>query len=353
MRSDRRKKTALHALCLGAQELEGGVPAAVGTLAADLIAKGSTERGGAHLVLDAQDFNGSTSVMLAAGLRDALVRNAMCSLLMEAGVSLSLLSRRGGSAADVAASVGDADLAQFMIGRGAPDGGGKEGILEEEELTAGQLRKREEQEEVDAAERMAKAESGMKTRMFAAVEALMSQPCSEREAREASDKRVVKAMKSQYPSIKSKLVKEAIAAAKVQMALGPVFICVTGFKENTKDPSDVSAIVVQSDERGEPVPAHRAITQERLDALVSGGRATMPGVCMGSPTIAEKWSAFTARPGISMSFVVAVPAAPAPSPLTIQEKFDRIKAVSAKHNHSPFATATATATGFPCSEPSL
>jgi hypothetical protein len=113
---------------------------------------------------------------------------------------------------------------------------------------------------------------------------------------------------------------------------------VTGFKENTKDPTDVSAIVVQSDERGEPVAAHRAITQERLDALVSGGRATMPGVCMGSPTVAKKWSAFTARPGISMSFVVAVPAAPELPPLSIQEKFDRIKAVSSTKTQALPAT---------------
>lgn len=56
LKSDRRKNTPLHALCLGAQELEGGVPAPVSALAAGLIAKGSA--GGKHLALDAQDFDG-------------------------------------------------------------------------------------------------------------------------------------------------------------------------------------------------------------------------------------------------------------------------------------------------------
>jgi hypothetical protein len=39
LRLDKRKNTALHALCLGAQELEGALPPAVEALAADVIAK--------------------------------------------------------------------------------------------------------------------------------------------------------------------------------------------------------------------------------------------------------------------------------------------------------------------------
>lgn len=103
--------------------------------------------------------------MLAAGLRDAPVRNALCALIMEAGASLKLLSRRGGSCADVATSRGDTDLAKKMIDGGAPDGGGKGGIIEqeqdkEEEAEEDRL-KREEQEELEAQERMHKAELAM------------------------------------------------------------------------------------------------------------------------------------------------------------------------------------------------
>ena len=162
-RADRRKSTPLHALCLGAQELEGGVPASVEALVADLIAKGSSR--GKHLVLDKQDFDGSTPLMLAAGLRDASVRNTLCTLLMDAGADVMLLSRRGGSCADVATAREDSNLAQMMIDRGAPDGGGKGGILEqkaqEEEETEEARLEREEKEAMEVQERMAKAELAM------------------------------------------------------------------------------------------------------------------------------------------------------------------------------------------------
>ena len=39
LRLDRKKNTALHALCLGAQELDGALPAPVEALTTDLIAK--------------------------------------------------------------------------------------------------------------------------------------------------------------------------------------------------------------------------------------------------------------------------------------------------------------------------
>jgi hypothetical protein len=120
---------------------------------------------GKHLVLDKQDFDGSTPLMLAANLRDAPVRNALCALLMEAGASMVLLSRRGGSAADVATARGDTNLAQMMIDRGAPDGGGKGGVLEtkakEEEESEEARWAREEKEALEAQERMAKAELAM------------------------------------------------------------------------------------------------------------------------------------------------------------------------------------------------
>eukprot|EP01043_Picozoa_sp_COSAG02_P004594 COSAG02_NODE_121_length_35326_cov_25.450819_26_plen_557_part_00 len=163
LRSDRRKNTPLHAICLGAQELEGGVPASVEALIADLVAKGSS--GGKHLVLDKQEFDGATPLMLAAGLRDASVRNTLCTLLMEAGADVKLLSRRGGSCADVATARGDSNLAQMMIDRGAPDGGGKGGVLEqkakEEEESEEARFEREEKEAMEAQERMAKAELAM------------------------------------------------------------------------------------------------------------------------------------------------------------------------------------------------
>ena len=72
------------------------------------------------LVLDKQDFDGSTPLMLAAALPDASVRNALCSLLIEAGADVKLLSRRGASAADVAVTGGDTALGQTLIDRGAP-----------------------------------------------------------------------------------------------------------------------------------------------------------------------------------------------------------------------------------------
>ena len=162
-RADKRKNTPLHALCLGAQELEDGVPASVEALIADLVAKGSS--GGKHLVLDKLDFDGNTPLMLAAGLRDASVRNTLCEVLMEAGADVKLLSRRGGSCADVATARGDSNLAQMMIDRGAPDGGGKGGVLEmkakEEEESEEARIEREEKEAMEAQERMAKAELAM------------------------------------------------------------------------------------------------------------------------------------------------------------------------------------------------
>jgi ankyrin repeat protein len=72
------------------------------------------------LVLDKQDFDGSTPLMLAAALPDASVRNALCSLHIEAGADVKLLSRRGASAADVTVTGGDTALGQTLIDRGAP-----------------------------------------------------------------------------------------------------------------------------------------------------------------------------------------------------------------------------------------
>ena len=108
-------------------------------------------------------IDGST-LMLAAGLRDAPC-NTLCTLLMEAGADVKLLSRRGGSCADVATARGDSNLAQMMIDRGAPDGGGKGGVLEqkakEEEESEEARIEREEKEAMEAQERMAKAELAM------------------------------------------------------------------------------------------------------------------------------------------------------------------------------------------------
>ena len=71
-------------------------------------------------VLDKQDFDGSTPLMLAAALQDDSVRNALCSLLIEAGADVKLRSRQGSSAADAAVTCGDAELAQMLIDRGSP-----------------------------------------------------------------------------------------------------------------------------------------------------------------------------------------------------------------------------------------
>eukprot|EP01043_Picozoa_sp_COSAG02_P016980 COSAG02_NODE_760_length_17479_cov_23.555178_2_plen_159_part_00 len=79
-----------------------------------------SEKFAKSFVLDKQDFDGSTPLMLASGLPDASVRNALCSLLVEAGADVKPLSRQGTSAADVAVKCGDAALGQMLIDLGAP-----------------------------------------------------------------------------------------------------------------------------------------------------------------------------------------------------------------------------------------
>jgi hypothetical protein len=64
------------------------------------------------------------------------------------------------------------------------------------------------------------------------------------------------------------------ALSAMDGAAAPTILLVVGFQENPDDPTDVSALVVQSDERGEPVPPEQAISQAALDSLISAG--TMP-----------------------------------------------------------------------------
>ena len=99
-------------------------------------------------------------------------------------------------------------------------------------------------------------------------------------------------------------------SAPLPMSGGPqLVLLVNGFAQNPREPTDVSVFVVQCSQAGELVPPSEAISQEQLDALVSAGR--MPGLCMGSEELGRQWAEFGAIPGISMSFVVGSPPAPA------------------------------------------
>lgn len=59
----------------------------------------------------------------------------------------------------------------------------------------------------------------------------------------------------------------------------PVILLVVGFKENAADPTDVSALVLQADADGEPLPTQQSISQLDLDAMISSGRMPVRQPC--------------------------------------------------------------------------
>ena len=172
-RADRRKNTPLHALCLGARDVDGALPPSVEALAAALLQKGTK--------IDAQDFDGNTALILAAGTRAAPARMSMSAFLLDAGADVAVLSRAGKSAVDAATRAGDSDLAQKLTDRGAPSDPSGPGLTAEEE-------EKKEAEEAAAEEAAAEAEAAAVMERQAKAEAALLKANEGKKRRKLVDK---------------------------------------------------------------------------------------------------------------------------------------------------------------------